>query len=93
MEFLPQGSEIKWAIHCEHIKIYANDRITFIIPANTMTQIGFILVFRNKATHIIKIKTITHFVLKKVTVPFPQKAVIRIKIPADAIIATTAGRS
>ena len=55
-----------------------------------MTQIGFILVFRNKATHIIKIKTITHFVLTKVTVPFPQKAVIRIKIPADAIIATTA---
>ena len=74
-------------------KIYANDAITFIIPANTMTQVGFILVFRNKATHIIKIKTITHFVLTKVTVPFPQKAVIRIKIPADAIIATTAGRS
>ena len=93
MEFLPQGSEIKWAIHCEHIKIYANDAITFIIPANIMTQIGFILVFRNKATHIIKIKTITHFVLTKVTAPFPQKAVIRIKIPADAIIATTAGRS
>ena len=72
---------------------YTSDTNTLITPANTITQIGFIFVFRSITTHMAKINTMTHFVPVKVIVLLPQKAVIRIKIPADAIIATTAGRS
>ena len=62
---------------------YTSDTNTLITPANTITQIGFIFVFRSITTHMAKINTMTHFVPVKVIVLLPQKAVIRIKIPAS----------
>ena len=62
------------------------------MPAKATTPIGFIFTFCNNTTHIIKITTRVHFVPTSDIIPvFPQKAVIRIDMPAAAIIATTAG--
>ena len=62
------------------------------MPAKAITPIGFIFTFCNNTTHIIKITTRVHFVPTSDIIPvFPQKAVIRIDMPAAAIIATTAG--
>ena len=65
---------------------------TFITPARTITHIGFIFTFRSNIMQTAKISTRLHFVpASAIRSLFPQNAVIRIEIPADAIIATTAG--
>ena len=70
------------------------DIANFITPANTITQMGFSLVLRSSNIHIANIRIMIHFVPNRdISIPFPQKAVIRIWTPAEAIIATTAGRS
>ena len=62
-------------------------------PASTMTQMGFSFVFRSSNTQIPKITTILHSVpVREMLSALPQNAFLRIRIPADAIIATTAGR-
>ena len=62
-------------------------------PASTMTQMGFSFVFRSSNTQIPKITTMLHSVpVMEIVPPLPQNAFFRIRIPADAIIATTAGR-
>ena len=66
--------------------------ITFKNPAIIITLIGLIFVFLRSNSANINMPTITHFVSSNVACSFPQKAVIRIKTPEDAIIATTAGR-
>ena len=63
-------------------------------PASTITHIGFIFTLRNKNTQITKITTNVHLVsVNTIEAALPQKALIKMEIPAEAIIATTAGRS
>ena len=65
---------------------------TFITPASTITQIGFIFTFLSKITHTTNIPTISQLV-SDITI-FPeasQNAVCKMEIPADPISATTAG--
>ena len=52
---------------------------------------GFILNFCKSIKHITKIITRLQFVFINLITAFPQNAVIKIDIPADAIIAMTAG--
>ena len=65
---------------------------TFITPARIITHIGFIFTFRSNIMQTAKISTRLHFVpVTAIRSLLPQNAVIRIEIPAAAIIATTAG--
>ena len=52
---------------------------------------GFIFNFCSNAKHITKIITRLQFVFINLITAFPQNAVIKIDIPAEAIIAMTAG--
>ena len=74
------------------IQFQMSDIPTFITPARTITHIGFIFTFRSNIIQTTKITTRLHFVpASAIRSLFSQNAVIRIEIPADAIIATTAG--
>ena len=77
-----------------HYKTFVIAEIpTFMTPASTMTQMGFSFVFRSSNTQIPKITTMLHSVpVMEIVPPLPQNAFFRIRIPADAIMATTAGR-
>ena len=72
--------------------VQMSDIPTFITPARTITHIGFIFTFRSNIIQTTKITTRLHFVpVTAIRSLLPQNAVIRIEIPAAAIIATTAG--
>lgn len=70
---------------------FINDNPSFIIPARTITPMGFIFNFCSNAKHITKIITRLQFVFINLMTAFPQNEVIKIDIPAEAIIAMTAG--
>ena len=70
---------------------FINDNPSFIIPAKAITPIGFIFNFCSSAKHITKIITRLQSVFINLITSFSQNAVIKIDIPAEAIIATTAG--
>ena len=79
MEFYP---------HCP-----VNASPAFINPASTITRTRIYFVFLKDIAQRIKMTTILHFVSSKdIAGALPQNAEIMIRIPADAIIATTAGR-
>ena len=70
---------------------FISERPSFIIPAKTITPMGFFLNFCKSIKHITKIITRLQFVFINLITAFPQNAVIKIDIPAEAIIAMTAG--
>ena len=74
-----------------HMPLSTSRKTKFTIPARTITAMGFIFVFRSSRKAPRKIPTISQFVMVRSTVP-PQKALMRMRIPAEAIMATTAGR-
>ena len=66
---------------------------SFSTPASAITSTGFHFVSRRRIRQITKIPTITQRVsASAMTSALFQKADTRIDTPADAIIATTAGR-
>lgn len=76
--------------HLPHPPI--TDTTVLTTPARTITPIGFILYFWIMTRLPANINTIIQFVFDKITAAsFPQNAVIKMEIPAEAIIATTAG--
>ncbi|CUQ64284.1 Uncharacterised protein [Dorea longicatena] len=65
---------------------------SFIPPAKIITKIGLIQVFLNKNKEITKITTMLQSIFEtEIFPPSPQNAVIKMLIPADAIMAITAG--
>ena len=69
------------------------EKPAFMTPARIMTQMGFILNFRSSRTQTAKIRTRDQRVsVKETEALLPQKAEMRMETPAEAIIATTAGR-
>lgn len=62
-------------------------------PASTIIRIGLSFVLRSSSKQPAKSSSIVQFVSASVTGPPSQKAFTRSSTPADAIIATTAGRS
>ena len=89
-ELLPFNTE---AGHAAHAYNDRTDTPAFTTPASTMTRIGFILNFRSSTTHSTNIAANIQLVpASDISYALPQSAVISTEIPADAIIATTAGR-
>ena len=62
------------------------------MPASTMTAMGWSFVLRSRKKLSAKMPIMRQFVCVGTIVRPPQKAFSRIVTPADAIIATTAGR-